>query len=60
MMIKAPQERVWEAITTPEFTSCYSHGSTLKTDLSVGSPIVKGKVVASEPPNRLVHTYHAR
>ena len=38
IIIKAPQERVWEAITTPEFTSRYYYGSTLKTDLSVGSP----------------------
>jgi uncharacterized protein YndB with AHSA1/START domain len=69
IMIKAPQERVWEAITTPEFTSRYYYGSTLKTDLSVGSPftyhtpngspIVEGEVVASEPPNKLVHTYHS-
>ncbi len=67
--IKAPQERVWEAITKPEFTSRYYYGSTLKTDLTVGSlftyhmpdgsPIVEGEVMASEPPNRLVHTYHS-
>ena len=69
IIIKAPQERVWEAITKPEFTSRYYYGSTLKTDLTVGSPftyhmpngspIVEGEVVASEPPNRLVHTYHS-
>lgn len=69
IIIKAPQERVWEAITKPEFTSRYYYGSTLKTDLTVGSPftyhmpsgapIVEGEVLASEPPNRLVHTYHS-
>lgn len=69
IIIKAPQERVWEAITRPEFTSRYYYGSTLKTDLSVGSPftyhmpngspIVEGVVIASEPPKRLVHTYHS-
>src|SRR5215213_617561 len=69
IVIKAPQERVWEAITTSEFTSRYYYGSTLQTDLTVGSPftyrmpngspIVEGKVVVSEPPNRLVHTYHS-
>jgi uncharacterized protein YndB with AHSA1/START domain len=69
IIIKAPPERVWEAITTPEFTSRYYYGSTLKTDLTVGSPftyhmpngspIVEGEVVASEPPTRLVHTYHS-
>jgi len=69
IIIKAPQERVWEAITKSEFTSRYYYGCTLKTDLTVGSPftyhmpngspIVEGEVVASEPPNRLVHTYHS-
>src|SRR5687768_1300976 len=33
IIIKAPQERVWEAITKPEFTSRYYYGGTLKTDL---------------------------
>ena len=69
IIIKAPQERVWEAITTSEFTSRYYYGSTLTTDLTVGSPftyhmpngspIVEGEVAESEPPNRLVHTYHS-
>ncbi len=69
IIIKAPQEQVWEAITKPEFTSRYYYGSTLKTDLTAGSPftyympngspIVEGEVVAAEPPNRLVHTYHS-
>lgn len=69
IIIKAPQERVWEAITTPEFTSRYYYGNTLKTDLTVGSPftylmpdgspIVEGEVVTSEPPHRLVHSYHS-
>jgi uncharacterized protein YndB with AHSA1/START domain/DNA-binding transcriptional ArsR family regulator len=69
IIIKAPQEGVWEAITKPEFTSRYYYSSTLKTDLTVGSPftyhmpdsspIVEGEVMASEPPNRLVHTYHS-
>src|SRR3712207_6499205 len=69
IIIQASQERVWEAITTPEFTARYYYGSTLKTDLTVGSPftyhmangspIVEGEVLASEPPNRLLHTYHS-
>ena len=69
IIIKAPQERVWEAITTPEFTARYYYDCTLKTDLTVGSPftyhkpsgapIVEGEVILSDPPNRLVHTYHS-
>ena len=69
IIIRAPQARVWAAITTPEFTARYYYDCTLKTDLSVGSPfvyhkpsgapIVEGEVVLSDPPNRLVHTYHS-
>ena len=69
IIIQAPQQRVWEAITKPEFTSRYYYENTLKTDLTVGSPftyymangspIVEGEVVSSDPPNRLVHTYHS-
>ncbi len=69
IIINAPPERVWAAITTAEFTARYYYGSTLQTDLTVGSPftyhmpngaaIVEGEVVASEPPKRLVHTYHS-
>ena len=34
IIIKAPPQRVWEAITTPEFTSRYYYGSALTTDLT--------------------------
>jgi uncharacterized protein YndB with AHSA1/START domain len=70
VFIKASPERVWEAITKPEFTSRYYYGTILKTDLKVGSPftyfspdgsspMIEGEVVASDPPRRLVHTYHS-
>jgi uncharacterized protein YndB with AHSA1/START domain len=69
IIIKAPRERVWDAITKPEFTSRYYYGCALKTDLSEGSeftyhmpngsPIVDGKVVLADAPARLVHTYHS-
>lgn len=69
IIIKAAPQRVWEAITKPEFTARYYYGCTLETDLTAGSPftyhmpngapIVEGIVVAADPPNRLVHTYHS-
>ncbi len=69
IIINAPQTRVWEAITKPEFTSRYYYGCAVKSDLTPGSPfsyqgpngatIVEGEVVESDPPNRLVHTYHS-
>lgn len=53
---------MWEAITTPEFTSRYCYGSTLKTDFTADSPftyhmpdvapIVEGRWLRpSRPPN---------
>lgn len=69
IVIRAPREQVWAAITRPEFTTRYYYGSALKTDLSVGSPftyhmpngapIVEGEVIESTPPGRLVHSYHS-
>ncbi|MCX6024381.1 MAG: SRPBCC domain-containing protein [Chloroflexi bacterium] len=70
LFIKAPPERVWEALTTSEFTTRYYYGCMLKTDLTVGSPftytypdgsaaIVEGEVLACDPPRRLVHSYHS-
>ncbi len=69
IIINAPQERVWQAITTPEFTARYYYDCTLESDLTVGSPfvyqkpggapIVEGEVVLCDPPHRLVHTYHS-
>ncbi|MEZ4660069.1 MAG: SRPBCC domain-containing protein [Caldilineaceae bacterium] len=70
IIINAPPPRVWEAITTPEFTARYYYDCALESDLTVGSPfvyhkpngapIVEGEVVMADPPNRLVHTYHSR
>jgi len=69
IIIKSPPERVWEAITTPEFTSRYYYGCALETGLTAGSPftyhkpggapIIEGEVILSDPPKRLVHTYHS-
>jgi uncharacterized protein YndB with AHSA1/START domain/DNA-binding transcriptional ArsR family regulator len=69
LFIKATPERVWEALTNPEFTVRYFHGTRVSSDLSAGSPInylapngatiVEGQVVESDPPNRLVQTWHA-
>src|SRR5262249_14437826 len=38
VFINASPERVWEALTKPEFTARYFYGGILKTDLTVGSP----------------------
>ena len=37
--IKAPAERIWEAITRPEFTSLYFYGARVETTGETGAPI---------------------
>jgi len=70
VFIKATPERIWDAITKPEFTSRYFYGALVDAELVPGGKIVyhapdhsslmvDGKVVESEPPRRLVTTWHA-
>jgi uncharacterized protein YndB with AHSA1/START domain len=39
IFIKATAEQIWDAITRPEFTSLYFHGSRVQTSGEAGSPI---------------------
>jgi len=66
--IKATPEQVWEGITNPAFTSLYFYGTHVKSTLKEGtpfnyygddptSPTIEGKVLESDPPRRLVHTW---
>jgi uncharacterized protein YndB with AHSA1/START domain len=67
--IKATAEKVWSAITTPEFTRQYWGGRDNVSDWKKGSPwrhldpddpgasSVVGEVVESVPPTRLVLTW---
>jgi len=68
VFINASPERIWEALTSPEFTQQYFHGTRVESDLRPGSPflyhsgdgssvLVEGEVVESDPPRRLVHTW---
>jgi uncharacterized protein YndB with AHSA1/START domain len=70
LFIKATPEQIWEAITTPEFTAKYFHGSLVDTSLEPGTPYrgwspdrtqlwVEGEVVESDPPRRLQHTWRS-
>lgn len=70
VFIKAPAERIWEAITKPEFTARYFHGAQVETTGEVGTPIryyaPDGEtlwgddvVFESDPPHRLVVSWHA-
>jgi uncharacterized protein YndB with AHSA1/START domain len=64
--IRTTPERLWEAITSPEFTQRYYHGSMVESDWRPGSPMVyrmpdgstaiDGAVLEADPPRRLVTT----
>ena len=70
VFIGATPQQIWEAITTPEFTTKYFHGSAVESTLEPGSPWngysadrsehwVDGEVLESEAPRRLQHTWRA-
>ena len=70
-IIKADIEKVWDALTLPEFTEAYWHNSTVKSDWTEGSEItftnedqdgvrsvgVEGKILACERPKRLSYSW---
>ena len=66
--IRATPERIWQAITSPEFTRQYFHNMIIESEWEVGSPVVfrypddgrvgvEGKVLEHEPPSRLAYTW---
>ena len=62
--IRTTPERLWSALTTPEFMRDYWFGMHCESDWQVGSPwklvfpdgriADSGEIVAAEPPRRLV------
>jgi uncharacterized protein YndB with AHSA1/START domain len=67
--IKAPPERVWEAITDPAMRAKYSFGVETRSDWTPGSTyeagvpgvidISRGENLEVDPPNRLVQSFTA-
>lgn len=64
--IIAPPEKVWEALTTPEFTRQYWFETDIESDWKVGSKVIfrKGSeiwhddtILRSEPPRVLSYTF---
>lgn len=61
--IKAEPERIWEALTTAEFTRQYFHATDIQSDWKPGSTVtylnqdgstaVTGKVLTANPPLEL-------
>lgn len=69
VMVEAPIERVWEAITTPPLIKQWFFGVDTETTWTVGSPIVhrgeyqgrpyedNGVILEFQPPRVLVHSH---
>jgi uncharacterized protein YndB with AHSA1/START domain len=69
VFIQASPDRVWDAITKPEFTERYFYGTRASYDLRPGgrylsvaaddeaNEMVDGEVVELDPPHRLVQTW---
>jgi uncharacterized protein YndB with AHSA1/START domain len=70
LYIKATQEEVWEAITTPSIVAKFFHGARVESSYEVGSKLRSvspdgetvwgdNTILECEPPRRLVHTWRS-
>ena len=67
--IEATPEKIFQALTEPEFTRQYFHATAIESDWQVGSRVVykmqdgtdavEGEVLEYQPPAKLVITWHA-
>jgi len=68
--IHAPKEKVWEALTNPEFTAQYFFSTRVESSWESGAVVryryvgddhvaVEGQVIESDPPNKLAITWQA-
>ena len=67
IFVRTTPEKLWRAITEPEFTRQYFHGSAITTPLKKGGPyrsttadgtlLVDGEFLECDPPRKLVHTW---
>ena len=66
--IAATPERVWQALTTAEFSRSYFSGFAIEADLTVGGAFIarapdgsvhiRGEVIECDPPKRLTVTWN--
>lgn len=65
--IRTTPEKLWAALTEPEFTRQYFHGTEIRSKLKKGGPflstttdgtkMVDGDILECDPPNKFVHTW---
>ncbi len=69
IFVKAPRQRVWDALIKEEYTTRYFHGTRFESTFEPGAPFLNRIVAADtpaidgvieefDPPNRLVLTWH--
>lgn len=68
--INTTPEKLWEALTNPEFTQQYWGGRRIQSDWTTGASVkliksdggvdLKGEVLQAEPPRVLSYTFQAR
>lgn len=69
IFIKAPRQRVWDALIKEEHTTRYFHGTRFESTFEPGAPFVNrivdadmpaadGVIEEFDPPNRLAYTWH--
>ena len=67
IIIRTTPKKLWAALTEPEFTRQYFHGTELRGELKKGGPylattidgkkMVDGEVLECDPPHKLVHSW---
>jgi uncharacterized protein YndB with AHSA1/START domain/DNA-binding transcriptional ArsR family regulator len=68
LFIRTTPEKLWDALTNPAVTSQYWHGAFNRSDWTPGARwsseskdgevYLDGEILESDPPRRLVHTFH--
>lgn len=66
--INTTPEKLWDALTRPEFTQQYWGGRRVQSDWTVGASVkhlradgvveLKGEVLEADPPRLLAYTFH--